>query len=102
MLSQVRVLGFAFALLQFLDVSFSYCQEVSIDTTFLSKANKKSIALYEESIKHQSRLFNGSDYVVYLPEKEEHPYFQMDDWVFGTVTYWGETYHNVPLLYDLS
>jgi hypothetical protein len=102
MLSKVRVVVFGSLLLHSLHASTAYCQQISADTIFLTRANEKSVEVYTESIQHQSRLFNGSDYVVYIPEKEEHPYYIADDWVFGSITYWDETYENVPLLYDLS
>ena len=79
-----------------------YAQQISADTAFLAVSHKKSIALYAASIQHQSRLYNGSDYNIYLPKNEEHPYFRMDDWVYGSIVYWDELYENVPLLYDVS
>jgi hypothetical protein len=102
MRAQIRVVILGALLIYVLNASPAYCQPSLSDTTFLTKANKISVALYTESIQHQSRLFNGSDYIVYLPENDEHPYFKTDDWAFGSVTYWDETYDNVPLLYDLS
>lgn len=79
----------------------SYSQQISPDTAFLAHSKKKIISLYSASIQHQSRLYNGSDYVIYISRDEEHPYFQIDDWTFGSVVYWGELYENVPLMYDL-
>jgi hypothetical protein len=58
--------------------------------------------LYTTAIEHQSRLYNGSDYIVYQPHFEEHPYFKIDDWAMGSIVYWDELYENVPVLYDLS
>ena len=71
------------------------------DTAFLMTAKNKAIALYTKSIKDQSRLYNGSDYVIYMSVDEEHPYYKIDDWENGSVTYWGERYDSIPLLYDL-
>jgi hypothetical protein len=80
----------------------SHSQQAATDTAFLAASKKKSISLYTASIQRQSRLYNGTDYIVYLPKYEEHPYFQLDDWTYGSIIYWGELYENVPLLYDLS
>jgi hypothetical protein len=81
----------------------TYCySQAEADTAFLTLAKKNVRVLYTAAIQHQSRLYNGSDYVIYLPENEEHPYFQSDDWVDGSVVYWGELYENVPLMYDLQ
>jgi len=79
-----------------------YCQVAKIDTSFLAQSKTKSIALYAATILDQSRLFNGSDYIVYIPRDEEHPYYGSDDWTTGSVVYWEELYENVSLLFDLS
>jgi hypothetical protein len=79
-----------------------YCQATKIDTSFLALSKTNSIALYAATIRDQTRLFNGSDYIVYLPRDEEHPYYGSDDWTTGSIVYWDELYENVPLLFDLS
>jgi hypothetical protein len=79
-----------------------YCQATKVDTSFLAQSKSKSIALYAATILDQSRLFNGSDYIVYMPKDEEHPYYGSDDWTIGSVVYWDELYENVQLLFDLS
>ncbi len=80
----------------------SHSQRATTDTAFLAISKKKSISLYTESIQRQSRLYNGTDYIIYLPKYEEHPYFKSDDWTYGSITYWGDLYENVALLYDLT
>lgn len=82
--------------------NLGYAQEMPTDTSFLASSRKKAIAFYTRSIQDQSRLYNGSDYVVYMPEKEEHPYFKVDDWSNGSIIYWNELYENVPLMYDIN
>ena len=85
MFSKGHVFVIGVLLIQLLKPSPCYSQQTEPDTTFLSRANKKSIARYSQAIQHQSRLFNGSDYVVYIPEEDEHPYFKSDDWVVGSI-----------------
>lgn len=80
----------------------SYSQSAPLDTAFLADSRKKIVSLYAASIQQQSRLYNGTDYVLYSSRDEEHPYFNLDDWIFGSITYWGELYENVPVMYDLS
>src|SRR5688572_30646804 len=77
-------------------------QQLAPDTAFLLSAKNKSIAIYTASIKNQSRLYNGSDYIMYISNDGEHPYFMLDDWKTGSIMYWGERYDSIPLLYDLS
>jgi hypothetical protein len=79
-----------------------YGQSTKIDTLFLTESKEKVVALYNATIQHQSRLYNGSDYIIYISKDEEHPYFGTDDWADGSIVYWEELYENVPLLYDLS
>src|SRR5688572_14036253 len=79
-----------------------HCQATKVDTLFLAQSKTKSIALYTATILDQSRLFNGSDYIVYIPRNEEHPYYGSDDWSTGSIVYWDELYENEPLLFDVS
>ncbi|HEX6223861.1 MAG TPA: hypothetical protein VFZ52_05600 [Chryseolinea sp.] len=81
---------------------FCYGQPAKIDTAFLAQSGKKALAIYSTTIAHQSRLYNGSDYVIYFSREEEHPYFGTDDWVDGSIVYWDELYEDVPILFDLS
>ena len=99
MFSKIRSV---FAGVLVLSSSYSYCQVTKADTSFLVHAKNKSIALYTSTIQHQSRLYNGSDYIIYFPKDEEHPYYHMDDWGTGSVVYWDELYENIPLLFDLT
>lgn len=80
----------------------SYSQSTAGDTAFLATSKAKIVSLYAASIQQQSRLYNGTDYVMYMSRDEEHPYFSIDDWTFGSITYWGEVYENVPVMFDLS
>lgn len=102
MLSGIRPLLAAKIFILWFAQTDCYAQQIEADTTFLTQSKKKSIALYTASILQQSRLYNGSDYIIYLPKDEEHPYFEMDDWTYGSVVYWNEQYENIPLMYDIQ
>lgn len=72
------------------------------DTTFYKDAIKNSLAVYEKFAFEKADLYSGYQYV--RPEQtsdDEHPYFESDDWVPGTVEYDGQVFENVPLLYDI-
>ena len=99
MRSGLRGVSFVILLLSALP---GYCQDTKPDTSFLALSKKQAVERYTEAIQNQSRLYNGSDYVFYLSKDEEHPYYRSDDWNYGSVVYWGESYQNVALLYDLS
>jgi asparagine N-glycosylation enzyme membrane subunit Stt3 len=72
------------------------------DTAFVALAQKKNSDSYTRAIELQSRLYNGHDYVYYISKDDEHPYYNIDDWTFGSVVYGGELYENVAILYDLT
>ena len=82
--------------------SFCSAQQAAADTSFIPVARHKVVSDYTAAIQHQSRLYNGSDYVLYLSRDEEHPYFEIDYFALGSVIYWNELYENVPLMYDIS
>jgi hypothetical protein len=77
-------------------------QITNSDTAFLAKAKLIPVEKYSQFIHGQSRLYNGSEYRDYLSRNDEHPYFGIDDWVYGEMVYDDELYLNVPLFYDLS
>jgi hypothetical protein len=79
-----------------------FCLRAQVtDTTFVEAAVKNVTRLYTHSIKGQTILYNGSEYREPEQTDEEHPFFESNDWVYGSVTYFGEKFDNVPLLYDI-
>lgn len=72
------------------------------DTSFRSAATALARQFYFQSIKAQSNLYIGSDYVEYNQRQDEHPFFLTDDWAMGSITYDGDEYEEVPLMYDIS
>ena len=75
----------------------------SADTLFMRDAVKNTIGFYTTSIQGQTSLYNGSQYrEPNRSDNDQHPFFEADDWVTGTVTYDGQYYENVPLLYDIT
>jgi hypothetical protein len=80
----------------------SFGQQMPPDTTFLTSAKENQVKLYTEFIQGQTRLNNGSEYRDYFSHNEEHPYFGIDDWSYGTIIYDEEIYENIPMFYDLS
>jgi hypothetical protein len=72
------------------------------DTTFIRAATDKTIDLYKEALRAQSRLNNGPKYRAPEHSLEQHPYFLSEDWIAGSVFYDGEFFRDVPLMYDLN
>jgi hypothetical protein len=79
-----------------------FAQQSPLDTSFLTLAKNNQIKLHTNYIQGQTRLNNGSEYRDYLARNEEHPYFMLDDWQYGTIIYDDERYEDVPMFYDLS
>jgi hypothetical protein len=72
------------------------------DTAFLQTAIDNGVALYANTIKDQSNLYNGSEYVAPSRTNEQHAFFESDDWMIGNVNYDGQRYEGIPLMYDLT
>jgi len=49
----------------------------------------------------QTYLYNGSIYRKPEQTGDSHPFFESDDWAYGTVRYNNQLFLNVPLLYDI-
>lgn len=75
--------------------------QADADTAFVNAAKMQAVALHQEALGTQSRLYNGSRYVDPEFSIEQHPFFLSEDWITGSVFYDGEYFGNVPLMYDL-
>lgn len=80
----------------------AYSQQGPEDTAFIQSALDSSVAIYEKSIGLQHQYLNGSAYVEPPRTGEQHPFFLSDDWTLGPITFDGQQYNNVPMLYDLT
>lgn len=80
----------------------AYPQVLLQDTAFLAAAIHNSIQLYSKDMHRQANLYNGSEYLEPERTNDQHPYFQSDDWLNGSVLYDGDWYPNVPLQYDIT
>jgi hypothetical protein len=99
--SQLRQLYKVFSLTYIL-VLFFTCTVLSQSTTGQkSEPERTAVDFYERTVEHTSNLFNGREYIVYKPMKDEHPYLTMD-WEEGDVLYDGQLYQGRSLLYDVS
>lgn len=72
------------------------------DTTFRTLALRYSTSSYEREFHSQSALYNGTEYLQPFTTDDQHPFFLQNDWAAGTIEFMGNTYADVPLLYDLS
>lgn len=73
-----------------------------MDTSFVAAALKNTVALYDEALGSQSRLYNGARYVAPEYSLEEHPFYHSDDWLVGAALYDGEYFENIALMYDIQ
>lgn len=72
-----------------------------LDTAFLNTARANTIGFYHKAIGGQSALYNGRKYQAPEHTLEQHPFFSSPDWIMGSVNYDGETFDDIPLMYDL-
>ena len=77
-------------------------QTAARDTAFVDQSIAVAREAHAVRTKKQSPLYNGSQYGIYDPSGEEHPYFLNDDWMDGSIVYSGERFDNISLMYDLS
>jgi hypothetical protein len=76
-------------------------QTIKGDTSFVADAVASSVRIYEGFIHGQELFYNGSAYVEPARTGDQHSFFLSEDWIFGSVSFDGETFNNVPFLYDI-
>lgn len=81
--------------------AFSAFAQSGEDSTFLANAIANTVTRYREAIGVQARLYNGSRYKAPPHTIDQHPYFNSEDWITGSVFYDGEYFRDIPLMLDL-
>lgn len=89
------------AVVSFLFAFSTLAQPAKKDSVFLAAATQQVRSLYFQRLGEKSHLYNGTEYEAYNAFEDEFPYL-FEDLVDGDLYYDGVSYHNVPLLYDLS
>ncbi|MBX2925636.1 MAG: hypothetical protein KF746_25790 [Chitinophagaceae bacterium] len=81
--------------------SYIYGQSFK-DSAIVKQQEIRAAAIYYTSLKTQSGIYNGSEYVQYIHLlKEGHPYFDTTTFKQGHVLYNKVLYSDVPMLYDI-
>lgn len=75
--------------------------QVLSDTLFVRNAYNNTVALYENTLGENNGLYNGARYILEDYSDSEHPFFRINDWQEGDVTYNGQYYNPVNFFYDL-
>jgi hypothetical protein len=91
------------ALALFLVCSFPLVSNAQFtpDTSFLAIAQSTAILRYEKSVGMQSMLYQGSEYFAPKQTGDSHP-FLVDDWITGDLVYFGESFYQIPMMYDIT
>jgi hypothetical protein len=76
-----------------------FAQPVLGDTSFVSKAEANSRAIYVDRMKDHIHLFEGSNYRLFQSRNDQHPYFNVD-WSVGVIFYNGNLYANEEIFYN--
>lgn len=72
------------------------------DSTLVATAERRLQQQYGRAIGAESRLYNGPEYVEYVPPQTKgQPFFLTAEAQPATITYGGNVYPGVPLRYDL-
>jgi hypothetical protein len=67
----------------------------------LSNALLYSQRMYQAATAHSQHLYNGREYYIYDSPAKEHQFFESEDWEESTLTYDGQEYKGIPMLFDI-
>jgi hypothetical protein len=76
-------------------------QPITPDSSLVTHAVVSAASNYDAAMINQLRLYNGVEYNAYPEPYEDFPYFESEYWEEGSICYYGEWYHGVPMQYDL-
>ena len=82
--------------------NYAVGQTARVDSSFVQMAKSQAIDLYERSLKPQSHVYEGNQYINHDPRIEVHPYYVVDSIQIGSVDYNGVQFRNVGMLYDIN
>lgn len=75
----------------------------TVEPTPITAKNPPSLplALYESATVLSPHLYNGPRYHIYDSRSKDHQFFQSEDWSNGSISYDGQSFEAVPMLYDI-
>ncbi len=59
------------------------------------------LALYESATVLSPHLYNGQRYHIYDSRSKDHQFFELEDWRDGSISYDGQSFDSIPMLYDI-
>jgi hypothetical protein len=80
---------------------YAFAQSPTTDTSIHQAGIDKVYQFYMSSIGGASILYNGSEYTGSYPGTKGKPFFGSEDFQPGEVCYYGITYKNVPMAFDM-
>jgi len=97
-----KVIGLFFLFFVTWPVKNIFSQSTVNDSLAIKKGKEYALNFYGNAMEGTHHLYNGREYVAYQPQRDEHPYFIMDDWAFGSLTYDGYSFSQIPMLLDIA
>lgn len=88
-----------FGILFFYSPAFS--QGLENDTISVNDQINHSIQLYNQFTGAESDIYNGREYIFYTFKKEGTPFFEVDSFATGWVSYGGKIYQPMHVQYDI-
>jgi hypothetical protein len=79
----------------------SLAQQAKNDSLFYNFSIDFVKQNYTGAVKESLPIYNGGEYIKYIPRTKGHPYFYSDSFVKGNIFYQGVLYENVSMQYDL-
>jgi hypothetical protein len=79
----------------------SYGQDT--EPTSVASKNPPSLplALYQSATVLSPHLYNGPRYHIYDSRSKDHQFFEQEDWREGAISYDGQLFESIPMLYDI-
>lgn len=79
----------------------SYSQTTALTPIASKNTPSLPLALYESATILSPHLYNGLRYHIYDSRSKDHQFFELEDWGNGAISYDGQLFESIPMLYDI-
>lgn len=79
----------------------SYGQATELSPIASKNPSPLPLAMYESATILSPHLYNGPRYHIYDSRSKDHQFFELEDWKDGSISYDGQSFDSIPMLYDI-
>lgn len=79
----------------------SYGQATELSPIASKNPSPLPLAIYESATILSPHLYNGQRYHIYDSRSKDHQFFELEDWRDGSISYDGQSFDSIPMLYDI-